>query len=254
MNGLRDQWETRAVRSSSSLSGVLFQGLSEQANSVLHYWHAWIVRNVFLPKLQAGARVLDLGCGYGRLSRIIAAERPDIQLIGQDLAMPYCQTFAKGCGPCVLADAGSPPFADESFDGIISITCLMYLPEAELAHALESLRKTLRRGGVFLSVEPGYEVQQLIARARGGASQSPTGGLGFSRKRYRRAFERASYTITDAGGNTYLSAALLVPGIARSDASCIAKMLGRLGGADHRRNGYSFFALHRWIAAEKSVT
>lgn len=253
MGSVKEQWEKRAVKSSSSLSGVLFQGLSEQANSVLNDWHAWIVREIFLPKLPTGARVLDLGCGYGRLSKIIAAERPDIHLIGQDLAMTYCRMFADAYGPCAVADAAKPPFVTDSFDGIISITCLMYVPRTEFLQTLEALWGILRSGGVLLSVDPGYELQQLIARLRGGKSHSSTGGQGFSREEYRHSFERSSFAVTEVGGNSFMSSALIVPGVARSTAPWIGAALASQGRRDRRTAGYGRFALHRWIAAKKVV-
>lgn len=252
MSDVRKQWEKRAVKSNSLLSGVLFQGLSERANSVLHDWHAWVVREVFLPKLAVGARVLDLGCGYGRLSKIIAAERPDIQLVGQDLALAYCRMFAKAYGPCALADATKPPFVADAFDGIISITCLMYVPRTELAHTLETLRSILRLGGVFLSVDPGYELQHLIARMRRDKSHSATGGQGFSREEYRDLFEQSSFVVAAVGGNPCLSTALIVPGVAKSNADWVSATLARLGRRDCRTAGYSRFALHRWIMAENT--
>ena len=254
MSSVKEQWEKRAVKSSSLLSGVLFQGLSEQANSVLNDWHAWIVREIFLPKLPTGARVLDLGCGYGRLSKVIATERPDIHLIGQDLAMTYCRLFADAYGPCALADAAKPPFVAESFDGIISITCLMYVPRTELSQTLKTLWGILRSGGVLLSVDPGYELQHLIARLRGKQSHSPTGGQGFFRDEYRQLFERSSFSVTEVGGNSFMSSALIVPGVARSNVPWICAALTGQGRRDRRTAGYGRFALHRWIASKKVVS
>ncbi|CAM0997943.1 class I SAM-dependent methyltransferase [Rhodanobacter sp. Root179] len=254
MNDARRQWENRAAKGISSLSGVLFQGLSEQANSALHDWHAWIVREIFLPKLPMGARILDLGCGYGRLSRVIARERPDIQLIGQDLAMPYCQEFSASCGPCAVASATKPPFDANTFDGIISITCLMYVGRAEVTRTLEALRGTLKPEGVFLAVDPGYELQRLIARLRGRRSHSTTGGQGFTRDQYLESFERSSFVVTETGGNPFLSLALVVPGVAASNASWVGSALSKQGEKDQRAGGYSRFALHRWIMARVSRT
>lgn len=253
MNDTRQQWEQRADRSSSSLSGVLFQGLSEAANSALHDWHAWIIREVFLPKLPIGGRVLDLGCGYGRLSKIIAKARPDIELVGQDLAMTYCRIFVDSCGPCTVADAARPPFVAGSFDGIISITCLMYVPSADLTRVVTALRGILRPGGVFLGVDPGYELQRLIARVRGRKSYSATGGEGFTCREYLSAFAQSSFAVEQVGGNPRLSLALLVPGLAASTASWVGSALANAGRQDNRVSGYSRFALHRWVLAKTAA-
>lgn len=245
----RQQWEKRALRNSSGLSGVLFQGLSEQANSVLHDWHAWIIREVFLPKLPIGARILDLGCGYGRLSKVIADQRPDIEVVGQDLAISYCRTFASSYGPCIVADARNMPFPPASFDGIISITCLMYVACNELRQTLHGLGVILRPGGIFLSVDPGYELQRVVALLRGNRARSTTGGRGYTRGEYLEAFRRSPFAIEETGGNPRLSLALLIPGVAASTAEWVGLALANRGKQDHRPKGYSWFALHRWVMA-----
>jgi len=38
--------------------------------------------------------VLDLGCGYGRLSKTIRERRPDIDVVGQDVSISYCKLFS----------------------------------------------------------------------------------------------------------------------------------------------------------------
>jgi len=81
LDRVRASWEQRAVESGASLSGVLLRNLSENANRTLDEWHATILRDALLPEVRTGARVLDLGCGYGRLSRVIASARPDIDVI-----------------------------------------------------------------------------------------------------------------------------------------------------------------------------
>jgi SAM-dependent methyltransferase len=250
MNEVRQQWEARA-RMSTCLSGVLFQGLSQDANAALDAWHAWIVRTVFLPQLRQSARILDLGCGYGRLSKIVADERPDIQIIGQDLALDYCRIFAGNCGPCALADASMPPFLAGSFDGIMAITCLMYIPRPAVTQALRHLQALLRADGAILAVDPGYELQRLIARVRGGKSTSPTGGLGFKREEYAHGFEESGFSLVAKGGNPRLSRALMIPGVAPSRRAWVAALLARRAQGDCAPGGYTRFALHRWLLARK---
>lgn len=251
MNDVRRQWELRAQNSPTCLSGVLFQGLSEQSNSILHEWHAWIVRTQFLPRLPHSARILDLGCGYGRLSKVIATERPDIQLIGQDLALDYCRMFIAACGPCALADASAPPFLPASFDGVMAITCLMYVPDEALTHTLAALHSILRINGVMLSIDPGYELQHLIARLRGKKSRSLTGGQGFEREQYVGLF-KPGFQVASCGGNRHLSRALIVPGVAASQRRWIGAILARAGKQDRLASGYDRFALHRWVLAKKA--
>jgi SAM-dependent methyltransferase len=247
MDEVRDQWERRAGENNTSLSGVLFRGLSEYANSLLHDWHAWIVRNVFLPRMPRHARVLDLGCGYGRLSSVIAAERPDIELIGQDLALSYCRIFSQSVGSCVQASAENLPFVEHCFDGIMTVTCLMYPSRGEIPRILTGLNTTLRPGGLLLAIDPGQELQHFVSQVRGKRAASPTGGLGFGLAEYRQLFDIAGMNILAGGGNPAISMGLLLPGAARARRGIVRAALHRLAQVDHRASGYSLLALHRWL-------
>lgn len=252
MDETRRSWEQRAYESNRDIKGVLFRGLSERSNLHLHDWHAWIVLNVLLPRLPQQARLLDLGCGYGRLSDVVARARPDIEIVGQDIASGYCRIFAESHGRCVLASAMQPPFRDGCFDGILGVTCLMYAPRVLVPNTLASLNMLLRPRGVILMLDPGIEMQKAAALVRGRRAASPTGGSGFGLIEYQRLLVRAGFTVAAAGGNPFLSSALLVPGIARIAGRRIHAMLSRVAKFDHRETGYSRLALHRWIFGVKA--
>lgn len=252
MDETRRNWEQRAYESNRDIKGVLFRGLSEQSNLHLHEWHAWIVLNVLLPRLPQQARLLDLGCGYGRLSDVVARARPDIEIVGQDIASGYCRIFAESHGLCVLASAMRPPFRDGCFDGILGVTCLMYAPRVSVPNTLASLNMLLRPRGVILMLDPGIEMQKAAALVRRKRAVSPTGGSGFGMIEYQRLLVRAGFTVAAAGGNPFLSSALLVPGIARISGRRIQAMLGWVADFDHREAGYSRFALHRWVFGVKA--
>lgn len=252
MDETRRSWEQRAYESNRDIKGVLFRGLSEQSNLHVHDWHAWIVLNVLLPRLPQQARLLDLGCGYGRLSDVVARARPDIEIVGQDIASGYCRIFAESHGRCVLASAMQPPFRDACFDGILGVTCLMYAPRVSVPSTLALLNLLLRPRGVILMLDPGIEMQKAAALVRRRRAVSPTGGSGFGSIEYRQLLVRAGFTVAAAGGNPFLSSVLLVPGIARIAGRRMHAMLSRVAKFDHRETGYSRLALHRWIFGVKA--
>jgi SAM-dependent methyltransferase len=253
VGSLRDNWEQRAVESGSQLSGVLFRGLSTPANSVVDDWHTWLVRQVFLPNLAKQGHVLDLGCGYGRLSNVVAAQRSDLVLTGQDIAMGYCRRFEQAIGRCVQADATQLPFIGESFDGILAVTCLMYVAPERIPELLNRLRLLLRPGGVLLLLDPGLEVQRLVARVRGIQASSPTGGQGFTCAEYCKLTEDAGFVIRARGGNPWMSMALMTPGVAKAMGSPVSTMLARTGRIDHQEAGYRALALHRWLLVQRPI-
>lgn len=248
---LQGSWEKRAHTAGTSLSGVLFRGLSEQANAAVHLWHAWIVAEVFAPFLAPRGNVLDLGCGYGRLSGVLAQSRADCTLVGQDLAMAYGKLYRKNIAPCVCAEAEHIPFIDGRFDGVLAVTVLMYAERARVAQLLTEIHRVVAPGGSVLLLDPGLGLQQWIARVRRNRDRSPTGGSGFGLAEYRRLVEHAGFRITHEGGNPWLSAALLVPGVRGSSKDRVAHLLSDCARRDCRAGGYSAFALHRWIRATR---
>lgn len=198
---LRERWERRALEKGSSPAGVLYRGLSPALNEHLHRFHVARLRERFLPLLPRAARVLDLGCGYGRIGRVIAGERPDIELVGADFAMPYCQAYRKALGAAtVCARITRAPFAPECFDGIVSVTVLMYVPEAEREEAVARLLALLRPGGLALVIEPGAEMLALMSLLRPASVRHTTGGSGFRTAEFSRLLGTGAIERIDAGG------------------------------------------------------
>jgi malonyl-CoA O-methyltransferase len=98
-----------------------------------------------------GKRILDAGCGTGRYLELLREFRPSL-LAGIDLS-PSMLTVAKskpsGSGRDVLAATiDSVPFADGSFDFILSTLALDHLPD--LAAAVRELSRVLRSQGSMI--------------------------------------------------------------------------------------------------------
>lgn len=252
MADVRASWEQRARESGTRLSGVLFRGLSEPANAAIHAWHTYVVKAVFAPQISDQGSVLDLGCGYGRISRVLADARPDLRLAGQDVALGYCRLYKAEGNPCVCADAATLPYAVSSFDAVLAVTCLMYAERARVPSVLRGLRDLIRPGGTLLLLDPGIELQRMVAKIRGNRGHSPTGGDGFACDEYVRLIEESGFRIVAKGGNPWLSALLLLTrGGGKTTRGPVAGMLDRCLHNDCRVSGYSRFALHRWIVAAR---
>ncbi|MEX0775473.1 MAG: class I SAM-dependent methyltransferase [Phycisphaeraceae bacterium] len=105
------------------------------ADAMAHYY-----------KLKPGDRVLDIGCGKGFLLYDLTQAVPGIEVTGVDIS-PYAVANAK---PEIrerlqCANAASLPFADASFDLVISITTLHNLYCYELDRALREMQRVGRR-------------------------------------------------------------------------------------------------------------
>jgi ubiquinone/menaquinone biosynthesis C-methylase UbiE len=105
-----------------------------------------------LPDLR-GRRVLEVGCGTGNISLELA--RRGARVVGLDLSGPMLALAAPKARQEALplslirGAAGSLPFAEAGFDGVISILALDFIPDR--AGAVREMARVLRPGG-FLAL------------------------------------------------------------------------------------------------------
>jgi ubiquinone/menaquinone biosynthesis C-methylase UbiE len=95
-----------------------------------------------------GDRVLDVGCGTGELAAHLIESCVGIQVVGADLVpamLRQAQGKLSGRVALVAADAVQLPFADRSFEVVVSSSSFHYWssPEAGLAE----IRRVLRPNG-----------------------------------------------------------------------------------------------------------
>ena len=102
--------------------------------------------------LREGARVLDVGCGFGESSMFLA-ETYGVNVVAVDLWVPPT-TLARRIEARGLATRVSPlqldvtkplPFADNYFDAIFSMTTFHYFADDD--HIVPRLLRTLKSGG-----------------------------------------------------------------------------------------------------------
>jgi SAM-dependent methyltransferase len=108
--------------------------------------YRWLARAV------SGPRVLDLASGSGAMAATLAAESPRPSppwVVGLDLsAAELAEARRRGrTGPMVHADAVGLPFADGSFDAVVSSAGLMVV--GRIARVLGEVARVLRPGGVL---------------------------------------------------------------------------------------------------------
>jgi ubiquinone/menaquinone biosynthesis C-methylase UbiE len=115
---------------------------------------------VVLPLLAVPerGRVLDVGCGYGGLSLILAEMRPDLQVTGIDLepqAVANATRSATERGFANLTfeqgDAHRLNYADEQFEAVVCQTVLTHVPKPETV--VREMARALKPGGVFMAAE-----------------------------------------------------------------------------------------------------
>ena len=94
--------------------------------------------------LQTSRRVLDLGCGVGRLLPDIYQRAPGAHVVGSDLTEGMISRADPRFGRVVM-DAMQPAFAADSFDAAVSAFMLFHVPDPQAA--LKSLRRVVCAGG-----------------------------------------------------------------------------------------------------------
>jgi ubiquinone/menaquinone biosynthesis C-methylase UbiE len=108
----------------------------------------------FLEKRSGEQRILDVGCGTGRLLYQLSRSHPRHRLVGVDLS-PYYIDAARGLlegrGVSLLIDnAESLPFKDASFDVVTSVFLFHELPRRVRREVLLEMRRVLNPSGLLV--------------------------------------------------------------------------------------------------------
>ncbi|GAA0919097.1 methyltransferase domain-containing protein [Pseudonocardia zijingensis] len=119
------------------------------------------MRDAFLADVgfPAGARVLDVGCGTGVLTRRLARRPGVASVVGVDVAPSLLERARSLCSalPGVVfedGDATALPFDDASFDVLVLDSTLSHVPDAE--RAVAEAARVLRPNGVLAVFDGDY--------------------------------------------------------------------------------------------------
>lgn len=114
-----------------------------------------------------GVRVLELGCGAGDFSRVLAAR--GLAVTAVDVSPLQVRLARRRCAGSALrflaADATALGFAPESFDAVVGNAVLHHL---DLGPALAEVRRILRPGGRIFFAEPNLRNPQVWLEKRVG--------------------------------------------------------------------------------------
>lgn len=105
----------------------------------------------FLALLPTGAEVLELACGPGNVTRYLLQQRPDLRILGTDLA-PTMLELARASNPAAtfqLLDQRAIPTLQRSFHGIVCAFGLPYLDAQEAADLIRDAAQALHPGGAL---------------------------------------------------------------------------------------------------------
>ncbi|WP_291413568.1 class I SAM-dependent methyltransferase [Actinophytocola sp.] len=131
----------------------------------------WLGRLGFGPRW---ARVLDFGCGAGRLSQALAAHADEV--VGVDVSPPMLEVARRldPSGRCTFvlnSSSNLSAFDDASFDLVYSELVLQHLPAPVIDGYLTEFVRVLRPGGVALlqcTTRPLWTVKGTVWRVAPG--------------------------------------------------------------------------------------
>ena len=146
-----------------------------------------------LMAIPASARVLDVGCGSGWATRLMAEKASSGRVVGIDIADEMIRLAQETSSSCLnvefqVASAEKLPFVEGEFSHSFSMESLYYY--ADMLTAVREIKRVLKPGGLFVTVVDLYRenapsgqwVEQLKVPV-----QFP------SIAEYRSLFERAGF-------------------------------------------------------------
>jgi len=120
----------------------------------------WVVRDTLFKSrlieqagIQAGHRVLDLGCGTGTLALMVKRSQPDAEVVGLDAdpqMLKVATTKASRETMDVKFDQGmafSLPYPDDSFDRVLSSLMIHHLKTPDKEKTAQDVYRILKPGG-----------------------------------------------------------------------------------------------------------
>ena len=115
--------------------------------------------------IEPGSRALDVGCGPGALTAALAARLGAARVAAADPSEPFveaCRTRHPGV-EVVVAGAESLPFADGTFDTVLSQLVVNFMRDAEAG--VREMARVTRPGGIVASCVWDYAGEMTLLRA-----------------------------------------------------------------------------------------
>jgi len=195
----------RSYRPERELGGFDREVERLEHQAMLTWAHEWRILQPLAPS--GGGAVLDAGCGSGAVTAELSAALPGTRVVGLD-AHPGLldRAGARGAAGAELellqGDIGDTPFADGTFDLVLSRYVFQHLPEP--VAAAREMRRVLRPGGHLAVIdidaglwgvaEPDMSGFSQDAFRALGAAQSADGGDRLIARRLPRVLRDAGFT------------------------------------------------------------
>lgn len=117
------------------------------------FWQETVKRFAEHYQLSPSASILDVGCGKGFMLHDFMELLPHANLAGIDISEYAIEQAMENVKPCLqIGDAQSLPYADNSFDLVISINSIHNLDRASCIKSLQEIQR-VARDHAFITVD-----------------------------------------------------------------------------------------------------
>ncbi len=134
------------------------QGAGAEIYGSVNPRHQDPARQAILRRISSGHRVLEVGCGDGETSRILAQQGNSVVSIDvSSVALQAARDQIRGNSWDLQyehGDARSLSFPVDSFDFVVSEHLVEHLSVADMLIHLEQVRRVLKPGGCYLILTP----------------------------------------------------------------------------------------------------
>lgn len=119
-------------------------------------------------RIPTNGRILDWGCGCGRVAHYFKVRLPDARILGCDIDHQAIEWCRGNLGADFIRNDPSPPtpFKDADVDVVIACSVLTHLGKADQDRWLDEMRRILVPGGYFLASTNGNFSYQLAHRGQ----------------------------------------------------------------------------------------
>jgi len=169
-------------------------------------YHNRLIKEIFSPALDRKAKIIDIGCGAGGLSRKLARVATEGEVVGLDISEGYIKKLNQSkerdkSGEhkdlvFVLGSAEDIPYPDDYFDHAVCSETFGFWSEPE--KGLKEIKRVLKTGG-NLYVINSYKGAQAWVRisVKVFSLFSAYKEKLYSSQEYREFFQRAGFTVVE---------------------------------------------------------
>ncbi len=153
---LTNSWEERARKYRKDIRGVLFK--KPYPDWINKWFHSWSLKEVTknIDKMRR-FNVLDVACGWGRVSSELLKKYNNIKINGVDVSKTFVDIYNRDLfprGKATVASMVDLPYENKKFDFVFLIVSLMYLPTIrDQNRAIKEMFRVLKKGGNFVLIE-----------------------------------------------------------------------------------------------------